>query len=50
MAGQDDVTRIKSVITQPPHHARLDRGVSSGFYDIGGASEMTEVAPSKRDR
>ena len=49
-AGQDDVTRIKSVITQPLQHARSDRGVSSGFYDIGGASEMTEVAPSKGDR
>ena len=31
-------------------HARSDSGVSSGFYDIGGASETTEVAPSKRDR
>ncbi len=49
-ASQDDVTRIKSVITQPLQYARSDRGVSSGFYDIGGASEMTEVAPSKRDR
>ena len=38
-AGQDDVTRIKSVITQPLQNARL--------CHIGGASEMTEVAPSK---
>ena len=48
-AGRDGVTRSKSIIAQPPQHARSDRGVSSGFYDIGGASEMTEVAPSKRD-
>ncbi len=40
-AGQDDVTRITSVITQPLQNA--------GFCDIGGASETTEVAPSKRD-
>ena len=40
-ASQDDVTRTKSVITQPLQNA--------GFYDIGGASETTEVAPSKRD-
>ena len=40
-AGQDDVTRTKSVITQPLQNA--------GFYDIGGASEATEVAPSKRN-
>ena len=40
-AGQDDITRTKSVITQPLQNA--------GFYDIGGASETTEVAPSKRD-
>ena len=40
-AGQDDVTSTKSVITQPLQNA--------GFCDIGGASETTEVAPSKRD-
>ena len=40
-AGQDDVTRTKSVITQPLQNA--------GFHDIGGASEATEVTPSKRD-
>ena len=39
-AGQDDVTKAKSVITQPVQNA--------GFYDIGGASEATEVTPSKR--
>ena len=39
-AGEDDVTRIKSVITQPLQNA--------GFCDIGGASEATEVTPSKR--
>ena len=49
-AGRDGITRSKSIIAQPLQHARSDRGVSSGFYDIGGASEMTEVAPSKRDR
>ena len=48
-ASQDDMTRIKSVITQPLRHTRSGRGVSSGFYDIRGASEMTEVAPSKRN-
>ena len=48
-AGRDSVTRSKSVIAQPLQHAPSDRGVSSGFYDIGGASEMTEDAPSKRD-
>ena len=46
-AGRDGVTRSKSVIAQPLQPARSDRGVSSGFYDIGGASEMTGVAPSK---
>ena len=40
-AGQDHVTRTKSVITQPLQNA--------GFYDMEGASEMTEVAPSRRD-
>ena len=40
-AGQDDVTRTKSVITQTLQNA--------GFHDIGGASEATEVAPSKRN-
>ena len=41
-AGRDGVPRSKSVITQPLQNA--------GFCDIGGASEMTEGAPSKRDR
>ena len=40
-AGQDDVTRTKSVITQPLQNA--------GFYNIGSASETTEVSPSKPD-
>ena len=39
--GQDDITRTKSVITQPLRNA--------GFCDIEGASETTEVTPSKRD-
>ena len=39
-AGQDDLTRTKSVMTQPLQNA--------GFHDIGAASEATEVAPSKR--
>ena len=47
--GQDGVTRTKSVITQPRQNAPSDSDVSSGFYNIGGASETTEVAPSKRD-
>lgn len=47
--SQDSVTRSKSVITQLRQNAPSDSDVSSGFYDIGGASEMTEVAPSKRD-
>ena len=34
-AGRDGVTRSKSIIAQPLQHARSDRGVSSGFYDIG---------------
>ena len=48
-AGRDGVTRSKSVIAQPLQHAPSDRDVSSGFYDIGGTSESTEFAPSKRD-
>ena len=40
-AGQGGATRIRSVITQPLQNA--------GFYNIGGVSETTEVAPSKRD-
>ncbi|KAL9124034.1 MAG: hypothetical protein Q9217_006594 [Psora testacea] len=47
--GRDGVTRIKSVITQLHQNAQSDRDVSSGSYDGGSASEMTEVAPSKRD-
>ena len=43
--GRDGVARSKSVIAQTPS----DRDVSSGFYDIGGTSESTEIAPSKRD-
>ena len=48
-AGRDGVTRSNSVIVQPLQHAPSDRDVSSGFYDIGGTSESTEIAPSKRD-
>ncbi len=47
--GQDSVTRSKSVTTQLRQNTRSNSGVSLGFYDIEGASEMTEVAPSKRD-
>lgn len=48
--GQHGVTRSKSVITQLRPNARSNTDISSsGFYDIGGASEMTEVAPSKRN-
>ena len=39
MAGQDQVTGTKSVITQPLQYA--------GFHDMEGASEMTEIASSK---
>lgn len=42
--GYDDVIRTKSVIKLRQNGS----SVSSGFYK-GGASEMTEVAPSKRD-
>ena len=38
---QDDVTRIKSVITQPFQNV--------GFCDIKDASKMIKIAPSKRD-
>ena len=48
-AGRDGVTRSNSVIVQPLQHAPSDRDVSSGFYDIGGTSESTEIAPLKRD-
>ena len=48
-AARDGVTRSNSVIVQPLQHAPSDRDVSSGFYDIGGTSESTEIAPSKRD-
>ena len=48
-AGRDGVTRSKSVIAQTLQHAPSDRDVSSGFYDIEGTSESTEIAPSKRD-
>ena len=47
--NRDGVTRTKSVITQLRQNAPSDSDVSSGFYDIGSASEMTEVAPSERD-
>ena len=48
-AGRDGVTMSNSVIVQPLQHAPSDRDVSSEFYDIGGTSESTEIAPSKRD-
>lgn len=47
--GQTGVTRTKSVITQPRQNSSSGSDVSSGFYNIGGGSEMTDVAPSKRD-
>ena len=40
-ASQDDVTRTNSVITQTLKN--------TGFHDIEGVSEATEVAPSKRN-
>lgn len=45
--SQDGVTRPKSVVTQLCQNGSPD--VSSGFYDLRGASEIKEVAPSKRD-
>ena len=48
---QHDITRrtgSKCIVMQPLQHTPSDRDVSSGFYDIGGAAEMTEVALSKR--
>lgn len=47
--GRDGVTRTKSIIMQPLQNAPSDSDVTSGFYDVGGTSELTEVAPSKRD-
>lgn len=41
-------TGFKSIVMQPLQHTPSDRDVSLGFYDIGGALEMTEIAPSKR--
>ena len=43
--GRDGVVESKSVIAQTPSY----RNVSSGFYDIGGISKSTKIAPSKRD-
>ena len=40
-AGQDDITRIKSVITQSLQNV--------GFCDIEGVSETTKVTSSKRN-
>ena len=47
--GQHGITKSKSVITELRRNTRSNSDVSSGFYDIGGASEMTEIPPSKRD-
>lgn len=47
--GQDGVAGTKSVKTQLRQYAPSNSDVSSGFYSIGGAPEITEVAPSKRE-
>ena len=47
-AVRGGVTRSKSVTAQPLQHAPSDRDVESGFYDIGGTSKSTVIAPSKR--
>ncbi|KAI9703370.1 MAG: hypothetical protein M1836_007938 [Candelina mexicana] len=46
---QDCITRTTSVTTQPRQDSPSDSDLSSGFYNIGGASETTEVASSNRD-
>ncbi len=43
------VTRTKSLRRHTRQNAPLNNDVSSGFYNIAGASETTEVASSKRD-
>ena len=48
-SSQDGAIGTVSLNKQPLPHAPSDSVVSSGFYDIAGASETTEVAPSKRD-
>jgi len=47
--GRKGVTRTKSLRRHTRQNAPLDNDVSSGFYNVAGASETTEVAPSKRD-
>lgn len=49
MTDRDDVTKNKSVITQPLQHSLSNKNVSSGFYDIKKISESIEIVPSKRD-
>ena len=49
MTGPDNITRTESIITQLHQNAPSDSDGSSEFHDPGGASETTEVAPSKRD-
>jgi len=51
-ARQHGVTRrtgSKSIRMQPLQNSPPDGDVSSGFYYVGGSSELTEIAPSKRD-
>ncbi len=49
---QHDITRrtgSRSIVMQPLQKKSPDGDVSSGFYYVGGSSESTEIAPSKRD-
>ncbi len=49
---QHDITRrigSKSIVVQPLESSPPDGDVSPGFYYVGGTSESTEIAPSKRD-
>jgi len=49
---QHDITRrtgSRSIVMQPLQKISPDGDVSSGFYYVGGSSESTEIAPSKRD-
>ena len=47
--NQNDVIKIKFIITQPLQYTRSDRDISFGFYDIEDISKMTEITSSKRD-
>ena len=49
---QHDITRrigFKSIVVQPLESSSPDGDISPGFYYVGGISESTEIAPSKRD-